>query len=72
MSDLKLSPVVDGLSTIICDELRALSSEYWQPRFQADQMDAELKFRRERVNRLRAMREEFENCMFGLSQDAMS
>lgn len=58
--------VVDNLSAIIANELSALSSEYWQPKFAADQMDSELAFRRERISRLRAMRQEFEEVMHGL------
>lgn len=62
-------PVIEGLSVLIACELSALSSEYWSPRFAADQMDAELKFRRERITRLRELRHEFENIMHGLSRD---
>lgn len=61
--------VVEGVSVLIATELRALSSEHWQPRFTADQMDAELKFRRERITRLRILRAEFENIMFGLEKE---
>ncbi len=58
--------VVDGVSELIASELTALSSEHWQPRFGADQMEDELQFRRERVKRLRAIRNEFEDLMHGL------
>lgn len=60
--------VVDALSRIIANELNALSSEFWLPRFAADQMDAELSFRRLRISELRAMRTKFEDVMHGLSR----
>lgn len=63
--------VTRGLSQIIQDELTALSSEYRQPRFAADQMDAELKFRKDRIIFLRNMREEFENQMNGVRPEAV-
>lgn len=63
--------IVDALGDIISSELSALSSEYWQPQYGADQMDAELKFRKERIERLRAMRAEFENIMFGLGKEVV-
>jgi len=34
-------------------------------------MDAELKFRRERIVRLREMRAEFENTMYALQRDEL-
>ena len=61
--------VVEGLSVLIATELRALSSEHWEPRFASGQMVAELKFRRERITRLRTLRAEFENIMFGLEKE---
>lgn len=63
--------VTRGLSQIIQDELTALSSEYWQPRFTADQTDVELKYRRDRIIFLRKMREEFENQMNGVRPEAV-
>lgn len=60
---------VAALSEIIRSELKALSSEYWAPRFAADQMDAELAFRRRRIAFLRKAREEFENQMHGLERE---
>lgn len=61
--------VVSGLSTIIAHELRALSVECWTPQFNPDQSDSEIKFRKERVARLRDIRSGFENLMHGLSQE---
>lgn len=61
--------VVAGLSEVIRSELTALSSEYWAPRFAADQMDAELAFRRRRIAFLRKAREEFEDQMHGLGME---
>lgn len=61
--------VVESLSVLIASELTALSSEFWSPRFAADQMDAELDFRRKRITRLRELRHEFENIMHGLSRE---
>ena len=69
MSVTQTKQVVDGLSELIAQELAALSSEYWQPRYAADQSDSELKFRRQRIGELRAMRQQFENTMFGLAKD---
>lgn len=63
--------IVNGLSKLITAELQALSSEYWQPRYVADQMDAELKFRRERIIGLRGIRHDLENLMFGLERDTV-
>lgn len=60
-----------ALSRIISQELQALSSEYWTPRFASDQMEAELSFRRQRIDGLRKQREDFENLMFGLSKEAL-
>lgn len=70
MSD-KVLNVIDGITSIICFELQAFSSEYWQPRLAADQMDAELKFRKTRIVELRRIREETENLLFGLDRDAL-
>lgn len=65
------SYIVNALGEEIASELKALSSEHWQPRLMADQMDAELKFRRERIAFLRKMREDYENVMFGLDRDSL-
>jgi len=71
MMDDQRKAIIDNLSVLICMELQALSSEYWTPRYAADQMDAELKFRRERIVRLREMRAEFENTMYALQRDEL-
>lgn len=63
--------VVRHLSTLIAEELSALSSEYWAPRLAPDQSDSELKFRRERIQRLRTMRDDFEVTMYGLDKEAL-
>jgi hypothetical protein len=58
---------VSSISSMIACELRALSGEYWSPRLMPDQSESELKFRKERVERLRTMRDELEDVMHGLS-----
>lgn len=60
--------VVLNLSALIAQELKALSSEFWTPQFNPDQMDSELEFRRKRIVKLRVIREEFENIMHGLTR----
>lgn len=71
MDDNQRINIVSDLSYLIAGELSAFSSEYWQPKFAADQMDAELKFRKERIEGLRTMRKDFENLMFGLERDVV-
>lgn len=68
---LNTEVVTQHLSRLIASELQALSSEYWQPRFTADQMDSELDFRKTRITELRRLRHEFENLMFGLDKDTL-
>lgn len=68
---IEVEATVASLSSIIRAELQALSGEYWTPRFQADQMDAELKYRRERIAFLRKQREDFENLMFGVGPEGV-
>jgi hypothetical protein len=63
--------IVNTLSLLIASEMRALSSEYWQPRFQSDQMDAELKFRRERIDKWRTMRAECESIAYGMTSECV-
>lgn len=68
MADIQVKIVVDSLSEIITDELARLSSEYWSPKLGADQSDSEMKFRRHRIEKLRLMRVDFENLMYGLER----
>lgn len=58
---------VESISGMIAQELRALSSEHWSPRWSADQSEAEMKFRRERIERLRTMRDDLEDVAHGMS-----
>ena len=68
---LNTEVVTQHLSRLIASELHAMSSEYWQPRFAADQMDSELNFRKMRIKELRRLRHEFENLMFGFDKDTL-
>lgn len=68
---LNTEVVTQHLSRLIASELQAMSSEYWQPRFAADQMDSELNFRKMRIKELRRLRHEFENLMFGFDKDTL-
>lgn len=66
-----IESVTAGLSALIALELIAMRSEYWTPQFAADQMDAELAFRKTRIQRLREIRAEFENIMHGMERGAV-
>lgn len=61
--------VINGMSALIRAELVALSSEYWTPHYSADQSETEMAYRRARIEKLRAMRKEFEDSMYAVSKE---
>ena len=58
-----MNEVVNKLSEIIASDLRAQHKEEWFPSTSADLMDATIKFHKERAQKLRKIREEFEDLM---------
>jgi hypothetical protein len=56
--------VVSGLSRLIAQDLTVFGNESFNPGFDADRMDARLKFYSERAEKLNQLRAEFEKLMF--------
>ena len=63
--------IVSRLSSLIHVELSALSHEYWEPHLGADQSDMEMKFRRNRIEKLKLMRNGFENLMCSMTAEGL-
>lgn len=57
--------VVEGLSTLITHAMASRTFHSWNPSHSADEDDAKMKRYGERVVKLRRLREEFEDLMFG-------
>lgn len=57
--------IVDGISSLIMRDLRALDNESRHPGFDADKMDSIIAESGARAKALRALRERFEDIMGG-------
>lgn len=58
--------ILNRMTEMIMRDLHGAASEQYSPRFDADRMDDEIKFRKERAAKLRVIRQEFEDTMTGV------
>lgn len=61
--------VVEGMSTLITHAMISQTYHSWNPSHSADDDDAKMKRYKERVVRLREIRNQFEDLMFGAIDD---
>ena len=61
--------VIEGLSTLITHAMASRTFHSWNPSHSADDDEVKMKRYAQRVDRLRWLRQEFENLMFGEIDD---
>jgi len=61
--------VVEGMSTLITHSMASATYHAWNPSHSADDDDAKMKRYKERVTKLRELRTQFEDLMFGEIDD---